>query len=128
VKRIRAVWGLRLSFVCNDFKKLKVWKEAFQLVKQIYKNTSQFPDFEKYSLKSQINRASVSIVSNIAEGAVKNSKKDFKRFLFISLGSIAELETQLLIAKDLGYNIDELLFVKLKKIENMVIGLIKSLY
>ncbi len=72
---------------------LKVYQESMDLVIQVYKITNSFPESEKFGLTSQIRRASVSIPSNIAEGAARESKKEFKRFLYISLGSAAELET-----------------------------------
>ena len=70
---------------------LDVWKKSMQIVKKIYKITSKFPDTEKYGLTNQMRRCAVSIPSNIAEGAGRNSKKEFKQFLYISLGSISEL-------------------------------------
>ena len=84
-------------------KDLDVWKEAMKLAKEVYTLTARFPKEEMYGLSSQIRRASVSIPSNIAEGAARGSSKDFSRFLYISLGSLAELETQLLLAVDLGF-------------------------
>lgn len=98
-------------------KDLDVWKEAVMLVKKIYELTSVFPKEEIYGLTSQIRRAVVSIPSNIAEGAARNSTKEFIQFLYIALGSCAELDTQLIIAKELGYiNEDQsLLFEELEK-------------
>src|SRR5208337_5175176 len=83
-------------------KDLDVWKEAMNLAKQAYFITSNFPKEEIYGLTSQIRRAAVSIPSNIAEGAARNSHKEFIQFLYIALGSVAELETQLLLARELG--------------------------
>jgi four helix bundle protein len=82
---------------------LKAWQEAMALVKMVYENTSGFPAEENFGLKSQIRRAAVSIPSNIAEGAARTGPKEFLQFLSISRGSLSELETQLLIAKNLGY-------------------------
>jgi len=82
---------------------LDVWKNSMNLVERIYKLSSQFPKEEIYGLTSQIRRASVSIPSNIAEGSARNSNKEFIQFLYISLGSTAEVETQLLIAQRLNY-------------------------
>ena len=84
-------------------KDLKIWKESIELVTIIYKTTALFPKEEIYGLTSQIRRAAVSVPSNIAEGAGRNSEKEFKHFLYISLGSLSELETQLLIAHNIGY-------------------------
>ena len=88
--------------IMNQFKNLKVWQRAIDLVVQVYELTSKFPDKEKFGLTNQINRCSVSIVSNIAEGAGRNSKKEFNNFLGIALGSTCELETQLIIANKLN--------------------------
>lgn len=82
---------------------LDVWKLGIELVEKIYKETSVFPKEEIYSLTSQMRRAAVSIPSNIAEGAARNSEKEFIQFLYISLGSLSELETLVIIANQIGY-------------------------
>ena len=82
---------------------LRVWQLSIRLVERIYRFTHSFPDSEKYGLVSQMRRAAVSIPSNIAEGAARSSKKEFIRFLYIARGSLSELETQLLLAKKLGF-------------------------
>ncbi len=87
----------------RNFRDLDVWKDSVQLVKRIYFVTTTFPNHEKYGLVSQITRSSVSIPSNLAEGCSRTSQKDFSRFLQISLGSSFELETQLEIAKAIGF-------------------------
>ncbi len=87
----------------NQYKNLKVWQRAIELVVIIYKQTDKFPDKEKYGLVTQMNRCAVSIASNIAEGAGRNSNKEFHNFLGITLGSSCELETQLTIANKLDY-------------------------
>jgi len=86
-----------------NHKDLDVWKQAITLVLEIYKLSSSFPKDETYGLIPQIRRAAVSIPSNISEGAARNSKKEFLNFLNFSLGSLAEVETQLIIAKRLSY-------------------------
>jgi four helix bundle protein len=108
--------------------KLKVWQRSIDFVTEIYKLTEKFPKSELYGLTNQMRRAAVSIPSNLAEGAGRNSKREFKQFLSISQGSVAELETQLLIAEKLGYcsGIDNL-YSELDEISKMIIGLIKSL-
>jgi four helix bundle protein len=97
----------------HRFKDLEIWKLSRQFCSQIYVTTTSFPDNEKFGLTNQLRRASVSVPSNIAEGCSRSSNKDFSRFLEIAVGSIYEIETQLLIAFDLGYinqlKLDELI-------------------
>lgn len=85
------------------YKELEVWKEARKLVTEVYKLTLLFPKSEMYGLTSQIRRSVISIPSNIAEGCSRYSDKDTSKFLDIALGSLAELDTQLVLADDLGY-------------------------
>lgn len=85
----------------RDFRKLNVWILAVEIVTKIYELSSTLPDSEKFGLKSQIQRAAVSIPSNIAEGASRNSEIEFKRFLEIAMGSAFELETQLILIQNL---------------------------
>ena len=87
----------------RNFRKLNVWLNGIQLVKTIYFTSKNLPDSEKFGLKSQMQRAAVSIPSNIAEGCSRNSEKEFKRFLEIAMGSTFELETQLIICFELDY-------------------------
>jgi len=82
---------------------LKVWQKGIELVKTIYLLTRDFPKYETYGLTSQIQRSAVSVPSNIAEGQTRNSTADFQRFLFISQGSLSEVDTQIVIAQELGY-------------------------
>jgi four helix bundle protein len=112
------------------FKNLKVWQKGMGLVVTIYKATTQFPKEEIYGLTSQIKRSTVSIPSNIAEGSGHGSDKDFNRFLNIALGSSFELETQLILAKELEFlsekdfsNISE----NLDEVQRMITGLQKDL-
>jgi len=84
-------------------KDLDAWKKSMDLVDSIYKVTRSFPNEELYSLTNQMRRAAISIPSNIAEGAARNSKNEFIQFLYISLGSLSELETQTIIANRLRY-------------------------
>ena len=109
---------------------LEVWKKALDFVNRIYQVTARFPDEEKFGLTSQMRRSAISIPSNIAEGAGRSTPKEFVNFLHISQGSIAELETQLLIAKNLGFAEDGMIdkvIAKLDEISKMIIGLQKSL-
>ena len=84
-------------------KDLDVWKESLELARLVYLMTSKFPKEELYGITQQIRRSAVSIPSNIAEGAARNSQKEFIQFLHIALGSLAELETQLLLSEKLGF-------------------------
>ena len=111
-------------------KDLDVWKRAIDFVTSIYKITEGFPKSELYGLTSQIRRASVSIPSNIAEGATRKGKNEFRQFLYISLSSGAEVDTQLIIAKNLNYisvNDYNIIAEKLSQISKMTQGLIKSI-
>jgi S23 ribosomal protein. len=81
----------------RNFRNLEIWKEGITLVKLIYKLANELPNEEKYGLRSQITRAAVSVPSNIAEGCSRNSEVEFKRFLEIAIGSLFELETQLVL-------------------------------
>ncbi|MBP9926227.1 MAG: four helix bundle protein [Cyclobacteriaceae bacterium] len=92
----------------NNYKELIVWKKSVDLAVRIYEATKGFPGEELYGLTSQIRRSAVSIPSNIAEGAGRNSKKDFNNFLGISNGSSCELDTQLIIAQRVNF-MDQLL-------------------
>ena len=113
----------------NSYKELIVWQKSIELVIQIYKATKSFPK-EVYWLSSQMQRADVSVPSNIAEGHERNSSKEFVQFLYISRGSLAELETQVLIAEKLGYiNQEEknCILNDCYEIGKMINGLLKSI-
>jgi four helix bundle protein len=87
----------------RNFREYDIWKSAIEIAKEIYLLTEQFPNAEKYGLVSQIQRAAVSIASNIAEGASRESEKEFSHYLQIALGSAFEVETQLTIAQEIVY-------------------------
>lgn len=109
-------------------KDLKVWQESMDLVVSVYEMLRFFPKEEVYGLTSQIKRAAVSVPSNIAEGAGRQSQAEFIRFLYIALGSASELETQLELAFRLGFIADLSTFqTKMNYIKSMLSGLIKSL-
>jgi len=101
-------------FGMRNFRELKIWQKAFQIAPNSFQITNSFPKQEKFGLASQINRAGISIPSNIAEGCSRNSNKDCTRFLEISIGSCFELETQLLIAKELKFGNQELILFTLE--------------
>lgn len=87
----------------HRFKELTIWKLSREFCSDIYEVTISFPETEKFGIINQLRRASVSVPSNIAEGCSRKSNKDFSRFLEIAIGSMYELETQLLISNDLGF-------------------------
>lgn len=111
-------------------KDLEVWKKSIDFVTVIYKSTQDFPKSEIYGLVQQMRRCAVSVPSNIAEGAARISKKEFVHFLSMSLGSLSELETQLIISSNLKYisvdNLEELMN-ELITIRKMLIGLKRSI-
>lgn len=111
-------------------KDLDSWKKSIELVTDIYRLTNNFPKTEQYGLTSQIRRSAVSVPSNIAEGAGRQYDKEFIQFLHISLGSLSELETQLIISINLEYlssHESNHLFEKMKDIRNLINGLIRHL-
>ncbi len=111
-------------------KELDVWKTSIEFVSDIYQISGNFPKEEIYGLTSQIRRAAVSIPSNIAEGAARNHNSEFIQFLYIAIGSLSEVETQLLISRNLTYldeDILELMEGKIKLIRTQISGLIKYL-
>lgn len=87
----------------KDFRELRVWQAAMQLVTLIYRQTSKLPSSENFGLTSQMRRAAVSVPSNVAEGYCRDSTKDYLRLLSIAQGSLGELETQIELAERLGY-------------------------
>ena len=114
----------------KSYKELKVWQKSYELCLEIYKITAKFPKEERYGLTSQIKRSVVSIRSNIAEGYGRKTTLDYVRMLYISYGSVCELETQILLAGDLDL-IEKSELGPLKKdiaeIERMLKTLIKTL-
>jgi four helix bundle protein len=118
-----------MDFVYS-FEKLDVWQEARLLVKEIYQVTESFPNSEKYGLSNQIQRAAVSVVSNIAEGVSRFSPKEQIRFIEVGYGSLTEVYCQLMIAMDLNYiNKDKLERLKpsILKISNQLNALKRSI-
>ena len=105
-------------------KNLEIWQLGIELVTKIYEITRNFPKEELYGLSSQMRRSAISFPSNIAEGAARNSQKEFLQFLYISLGSLSELETQLIISKNLGF-LNNPNFELVEKIRRKMLNLIK---
>ena len=114
----------------STYRELEVWQKAFALCKMIYRLSSGFPRDERFGLTAQVRRCAVSIPSNIAEGYNRGSTKDYIRFLWIANASRAELETQLLLARELGLppNADyEPIVDELGRIERMLRAMFRSL-
>lgn len=116
----------------SSYKDLIVWQKAKTLALLVYKITEKFPPEEKFGITSQIRRSAVSIAANIAEGRGRNSRKDFANFLHIAFGSCTELETELIISKELNfgiineYTIIENLIVEIQKILTVMIQKLKA--
>jgi len=113
----------------KSFTDLKAWQEGHQLVLMIYKITEDFPKKENFNLALQMCRCAVSITSNIAEGFSRKSQKEKVRFYYVALGSITELQNQLIIARDLGYLKKEKfnqLIEQTTHVQKLINGLIKS--
>ncbi len=108
-------------------KDLDIWKRGIEFVERIYKITSGFPKEETYGLTSQLRRAAVSYPSNIAEGAARSSQKEYIQHLYISLASLSEIETQLIISKRLNYLKEKGLFEEINALRKMTVGLIRYL-
>ncbi len=100
----------------RNFRNYEVWKRGIELAKDIYRLTEQFPKKERFGLSSQLQRAAVSVASNISEGASRRSDVEFTRYLEIAIGSCFEVETQLMIANEIGYLTDENLKIELDKV------------
>ena len=112
----------------SDFRELIVWQKAMTMVTNVYESTQHFPREEIYGLTNQIRRAAVSIPSNIAEGQGRRTRGEFQQFLGIAKGSLAELETQILIAQNLKYiQQPEQLLERLQEVGRLLNGLINSL-
>jgi four helix bundle protein len=120
----------RKIIIMKTHKDLIVWQKSIDFVTEIYRVTKSYPKDELYGLTIQLRRASVSIPSNIAEGAARSTKKEFNQFLHFSLGSLSEIETQLIISQNLGFINSEDFSVNLTKlvhIRKILLGLIASL-
>ena len=114
----------------KNFRDLNIWKKGIEIVEYVYKLTKSFPANELYGLISQMRRCAVSIPSNIAEGFARKHNKEYKQFLYISLGSCAELETQIEITSKLKYiseNEKKDLLEKINHATRMTMNLLKLL-
>ena len=113
--------------IVTTHKDLEVWKKAMDLVTHIYALTSQFPKEELYGLTSQIRRSAISIPSNIAEGAARQSRKEFIQFLHIASGSVSELETQVLLAARMGFVSAAGTLPYIEEVRRLLLGLLRAL-
>lgn len=114
----------------KTYRDLNIWKSAIELVKDIYRLTEKFPKQEMYGIVSQMRRSAISIPSNVAEGFKRYHNKEYRQFLYVTLGSCAELETQITIAKVLKYIQEEketTLLERLDHIGRMITSLLKKL-
>lgn len=119
-----------MSNAVRSYRDLLVWQKAMELVKQVYQMVARFPVHERFGLSDQMRRAAVSIPSNIAEGQSRQHTTEFRHFLYIALGSLAELETQALIAHDVAYlPAEELQAIEalISEVRRMIHGLIRQL-
>jgi len=117
-----------MSEKLKTHKDLGAWSKAIDLVEAVYSVTETFPRGEIYGLTSQLRRAAVSVPSNIAEGAARRSAKEFIQFLHVALGSVSEVETQVIIAQRLGY-VDDVnsLEGQIEAVRRLILGLIRYL-
>ena len=106
---------------------LVAWERAMDLVIAIYKETNSFPKEEVFGLTLQLRRAAISFPSNIAEGAARSSKKEFIQYSYIALGTLSELETQIIISSRLGYHNDESILGEIETLRKMTLNFIKYL-
>ena len=111
----------------NTYRDLIVWQKSIELAKTIYDNCRSCPEDEKFGLVIQIKRAAVSIPSNIAEGYARNTTKDYLRFLIIALGSAYEVQTQILLSRELGFEKIEKQFDKAMLLLEEIIKMLSSL-
>lgn len=112
----------------RNFREYDIWQDSMEIVKRMYILSESFPKNEQFILVQQMLKSAISIPSNIAEGSAKNSESDFARFLEIALGSCFELETQILLASNLGYIKEaQSLIEEMNSLEKRISGLIKTL-
>ncbi len=112
----------------HSFKDLIVWQKSIALAKEVYGLTSELPKEELYGLSSQMKRSAISVASNIAEGYARNHRNEYRQFLSIAQGSVAELETQIVLMKELYDNIDTATaYALLNEVQRMLFSLSKSL-
>ena len=114
----------------KTYRDLNIWNAGIELVKDIYRLTDKFPKHEMYGIVSQMRRSAISIPSNVAEGFKRYHNKEYRQFLYVTLGSCAELETQITIAKELKYiqaDKETMLLERLDHVGRMITSLLKKL-
>lgn len=113
----------------KSYKDLIIWQNGMRMAEGVYQATKAYPEEERFGLKSQTRRAAVSIAANIAEGCARNHRAEFRQFLYISLGSLAELETLLELSARLGFlkEKDDKLKVGIHEQRKMTLGLLRRL-
>ena len=114
----------------GSYRDLAIWQKAIDLSKYLYQTTRCLPDEERYGLTSQIRRAAISVPSNIAEGQARGGKKEFIQFLYIAKGSLAELDTQCVLALEFGYverEQQQAILMKIEELQKMIFSLIRKL-
>jgi four helix bundle protein len=127
---LRGIVRRMATATCQSYKDLEVWGKAIELAVEVHGLTSRLPRHELFGLTSQMRRAAVSIPSNVAEGACRRTTRDFVAFLHVARGSVAELETQWLLALRIGYIDDQThdaLATRLIEIGRLLNGLIRAL-
>lgn len=120
-------WIMDDKVSAKNYRELIVWQEGIKLAKFVYKLTEKFPCQETYALADQVRRAVVSVPSNIAEGQARKAPGDFRRFLHIALGSLAEVDTQLILAQEFGYLNNKMLDDQIQGLRKKIYALINSL-
>lgn len=111
----------------RSYKDLEIWQEGIELVSTVYKLTSDFPKAELYGLTNQLRRAAVSVPANIAEGYARNHQAELRQFFYVALGSLAELETLVLIASRLGYMSQDGFSTQLEQLRYKTLAFLRSL-
>ncbi len=108
----------------RSYRDLKIWQKGIELAKMVYALTRKFPKYETYGLADQLRRSAVSVPSNIAEGQARQHTGEFRQFLYMALGSLAEVDTQIVIALEMGYITDE----EASAIQSLIIELQKMIH